>query len=89
MMVPPPPPRPAAAIAATPAATAAVLYTIFISHPIPPPPPPCSENVAIFVRRVIKCDLVGLYIATSDHTTHPGAAVCSYGARNYDRLFCG
>ena len=89
MMVPPPPPRPAAAIAATPAATAAVALHLFHLSPHPPATPTGSENVAIFVRRVIKCGISGLCIATSGHTTHAGTAVRSYGARNHHRLFCG
>ena len=48
-----------------------------------------TRDWANYVRRVRKRDLSGLYIASSDHTTHPGTAVRSYGARNHDRLFCG
>ena len=51
--------------------------------------PAIHEIWANYVRRVRKRDLSGLYIASSDHTTHPGTAVRSYGARNHDRLFCG
>ena len=66
----------------------AMLHFDLTTH-TPPTATAVHEIWANYVRRVRKRDLSGLYIASSDHTTHPGTAVRSYGARNHDRLFCG